>query len=92
MQSWEKASLGWDIEDMIENYITKNDTELLWYYFWKQIDKQDASHFLYALIVYIKKSGAYSHLLKKIDTDLNGLSNNNFLPKYIIDSYLIALK
>ena len=89
---WKKEVFTQGIENMIENYAENNNSEILGYYFSKQIEKQDAIDFLYALISYIKKSGKYSHLLEKIDTDIRGLSTNNFLPKYIIDRYLLALQ
>jgi len=87
-----KTSFTEYIESIIEKYIETDNTELLWYYFWKQIEKQDAFDFLYALISYIKVSGKYSHLLQEIDNDLQGIGNNNFLPKYTIDKYILLLK
>jgi len=65
IHSWKKALHTEGIEDMIEKYVERDNTEILWYYFSKNIEKQDAIYFLYALIWYIKKSGNYSHLLEK---------------------------
>jgi hypothetical protein len=80
------------IEEMIYNYVESDNTEILSYYFSKQIDQRDASDFLYSLLVYIKKTGKKKQLLAEIEKDINALMNNNSIGKYIIDSYFIKLK
>jgi DNA polymerase III delta prime subunit len=87
-----KTSFTEYIESLIQSYVENNNTEIIWYYFSKQVEKQDAFDFLYALVSYIKKSGKFAQLLSDIDADLQGLWNNNFLPKYTIDKYLLLLQ
>lgn len=76
---------------MIEQYIEKKDTWIVNYYFSKNISSEDALDFLFSLIVYIQKTWQYNEMLSCIQEDLQGIENNNFSPKYIIDKYLLEL-
>lgn len=79
------------VEWLILNYVNGANTEILWYYFSKQFEKEDVVLFLYALIELNKKTWRFSSFLGDINRDLNGIQNNNFNAKFIIDSYLIKL-
>lgn len=80
-----------EIFSLIEKYVVSGNTEIVSYYYLKNSEKKDALDFLYALLIYIKKTWNFSELIEKIDQDITGISQNNFLPKYVIDSYIIRL-
>ena len=80
------------VVSLLERYINKNDVEILQYYYAKKIQKEDGVIFLYSLIECISKNGKHIEMLSDIEKSMNGLAQNNYVAKFIIDQYLIQLK
>ena len=79
------------IVHMIHEYARENNPRLLEYYFSQNLEKADAHTFLYSLYEYIEKSSQKTQFLENIEQDLKWLKNNNFTPKFIVDSYITRL-
>ncbi len=92
IQGPQKTNYTEYIVSLIEKYVEKNSSEIVSYYFTKQLEKKDVLDFLYACTSYIKKSWKKSELISDISQDLKGVANNNFMAKYTIDRYLYLLK
>ena len=87
-----KTQYSEEVVNFLTEYIEKNDTEILGYYYNKKTQKEDGIIFLYSLIECISRTGKHVDLLNNIENSLNGLGSNNFVAKFIIDQYLIELK
>ena len=77
--------------DLIGNYLSWNKTEIFSYFFNLKWEKEEYVLFLKNLILYAKAHGAFIHLLDEIESDIQGILQNNVNAKYIIDKYLILI-
>jgi hypothetical protein len=77
--------------DLIGNYLSWNKTEIFSYFFNLKWEKEEYVLFLKNLILYAKTHGAFIHLLDEIESDIQGILQNNVNAKYIIDKYLILI-
>lgn len=92
-------NLGWQtkikkndfIYSLINNYITKKDTEILSYYFRNKLEKEDYINLLENLIIYSKDNLVFINYLTKIDEDINAIKKNNVVAKYIVDKWLMKI-
>ena len=79
------------IISLIDNYINKNDSELISYYFRNKLEKEDYISFLENLILYSKQSMKFIDYLQEIDDDINTIKQNNVNAKYVVDKWIMKI-
>lgn len=78
-------------QDIIHHHIHKNNHDLISYFFQKKCEKEEYISFLQNLIFYSKKHLVYTQKLSQIQSDIEAIVNNNALPKYIVDTWILEL-
>ncbi len=76
---------------LINNYITKKDTEILSYYFRNKLEKEEYINLLENLIIYSKENLIFIEYLEEINEDINAIKQNNVNAKYIVDKWLMKI-
>jgi len=79
------------IYSLINNYITKKDTEILSYYFRNKLEKEEYISILENLIIYFKNNLIFINYLTEINDDINAIKQNNVVAKYVVDKWLIKI-
>jgi len=91
--------LGWQtkikkdefIYSLINNYITKKDSEILSYYFRNKLEKEEYISLLENIIIYSKENLVFINYLTEINEDINAIKLNNVVAKYIVDKWLMKI-
>jgi len=88
----------WDIKtnnnffyELINSYIKEKNSNLIKYFFTNKLEKQDYLDFLNVLRDYFIKNFIYLDSLEELQDDIEKVSKNNVLPKYIADKWTLIV-
>ena len=92
-------SLGWQVnnsenpyfQSLIKEISEWNNSQALHYFYKAKIEKEEYIEFLKNIILFSKKHFLFIDKLSEIESDIQGISQNNVNAKYIIDKYLLTL-
>lgn len=93
------VQLGWQArkkksefyQDMLTKYFEKNDNSIIKYFFWEKKEKREYTEALENIILYAKEKRVFIEFLDEILDDINKIEQNNLVPKYILDKWLLTL-
>ncbi len=77
---------------MITSHIQGSSDALVKYFFSEKYETQEYIHFLRAIVCYISQTWKYTHLLEKLQEDMQGIMKHNLQARYIVDTYIMQLK
>lgn len=78
-------------QSIIQEISQWNNTQALNYFYKAKIEKEEYIEFLTNIIYFAKKHFVFIDKLSEIESDIQGIKQNNVNAKYIIDKYLLTL-
>lgn len=80
------------IQNLLSNFVYKNDQEIISYFYKEKLEKADYINFLQNLVLFIKKNLIFINYLDEILEDLNAIEQNNVNAKFIVDKWILKLR
>jgi hypothetical protein len=77
--------------ELINNYI-KWDNNLIKYFFWKKLEKQEYLDFLNTLLIFGKNNNFQVNLLEELQEDIESVQKNNVLVRNICDKWILKIR
>jgi len=78
-------------QSLLQQISQGNKQEAINYFFNLKAEKQEYISFLENIILFAKKNFVFLDILDEVESDIQGISQNNVNAKYIIDKYLLTL-
>jgi len=78
--------------DLIDSYLKDNNLNLIKYFFTNKLEKQECIDFLNTLKKYFIDNFIYIDFLEELQDDIEKVSKNNVLGKYVVDKWILKIK
>lgn len=78
-------------QSLLSDIENKKPEQALNYFYKTKTDKEEYLDFLYNIILYAKKNFVFLDKISEIESDIQGIKQNNVIAKYIVDKYLLTL-